>query len=637
MIEGGQTADERRVGSVVAGKYRLEDFLSRGGMGAVYRATHVMLVKPCAVKVIRPDLVTSPEFVRRFLREARAAAGLNHPNIVDVFDLGEAEDGTLYIAMELVQGRSLQEVIREEGRIPPSRIVHVMRQVASALALAHRQHIVHRDLKPQNLMVARDSGGRESVKLLDFGIAKTFDESTELTATGMMLGTPQYMAPEQVMGHAIDHRTDLYAFGVILYQMLVGEVPFNSPSTPALLMKHVNDLPELPSLRRPDLRIPTGLEAIALRCLEKDPARRFQSADELADALERALIESEVQASSSPASNAPTVALPRPSAPPLTPTASQAPTPAAQAAAPSATSQTPMAAPATGHVNVPAHTTWWRLPAVGLAAILIVTLAAWAAGVFRSSPPSRATPTAQSTEPSAPATQPPSTVPASTQTASESPAVAAPPPRDSGDAKASTRSSEPPSKPTAAPAPPPAVPSIWLECEGAREVCGPVSLAFEQAIENERLPVAARADAAEVLLAIRATAAQDREQKSGGLMWQQTFSIGVDGRAPRFRSAIPMPRARTLTFDSHFGRDAAFGVGRALATDAVAGIREFWKARVSQVSRPDSEAPLTLYPARCTCLLKARLREDSRWNDLVRPSQFPYSAIGLNRRVVNSK
>jgi eukaryotic-like serine/threonine-protein kinase len=287
VLEGHTPTEERLVGTVLDGKYRIEAYLSSGGMGAVFRATHVMLGKPVAVKLIQGDLVTSPEMARRFQREARAATSLNHPCIVSVYDLGQTGDGTLYIAMELVDGQSLKDEIRAQGRIEPARIVRLLRDVASALAVAHRHQIIHRDLKPQNVMLTRDSNGREVAKLLDFGIAKTLDEAqTQLTAAGFALGTPQYMSPEQAMGKEVDPRSDLYSLGVVMYEMLVGEVPFTAPSTSAILIKHLTELPAHPSKRRPDIPVPATLEAIVLRCLEKEPANRYQTAEEFAAALD---------------------------------------------------------------------------------------------------------------------------------------------------------------------------------------------------------------------------------------------------------------------------------------------------------------------------------------------------------------
>ena len=277
---------DARVGQTLDGKYRLDSQLGAGGMGAIYKATHLMLDKQVAVKLIKPELVTSPDLVRRFQREARAAGNLSHPNIAAAYDLGQTQDGTLYIAMELVNGPSLKDVIRTMGPMPVDRAIRIMRQVGSALALAHRHNIIHRDLKPHNIMLATDGQGHEVAKLLDFGIAKTFDEaSTQLTQTGFVLGTPQYMSPEQAAGRPIDGRSDLYSLGIILYEMLIGEVPFNDPSTPAVLVKHLTEIPAPPSIRRPDVHVSPELEAIALRCLEKDPAARFQSADEFLAAL----------------------------------------------------------------------------------------------------------------------------------------------------------------------------------------------------------------------------------------------------------------------------------------------------------------------------------------------------------------
>jgi serine/threonine-protein kinase len=277
-------AEEQAIGRTLDGKYRIDGFLKRGGMGSVYRGTHLLLNKPVAIKLIRPELVTSHDVVERFFREARAAARLSHPNIVTVHDLGQTEDGTLYIAMEIVEGQSLKDVIVEGGPWNPARALRFCRGVASALSVAHRNGIVHRDLKPQNIMVCRDSEGNESPKLLDFGIAKTLEpDSPALTSTGMVLGTPHYMSAEQAKGLPADQRSDIYALGVILYEMLVGKVPFDDKSIPSILVKHLTESPKPPSSLRGD--IPREVETLVLRCLEKDPQRRFQSADDLGKAL----------------------------------------------------------------------------------------------------------------------------------------------------------------------------------------------------------------------------------------------------------------------------------------------------------------------------------------------------------------
>ena len=277
--------EEQAVGKTLDGKYRIDGFLKRGGMGAVYRGTHLMLNKPVAIKLIKPELVSSTDVVQRFLREARAAASLSHPNIVTVYDLGQTTDGTLYIIMELVNGSSLKEMIVAEGAWEPKRTVRLLKGIGSALVLAHREGIVHRDLKPQNIMVSRDSDGNEIPKLLDFGIAKTFEPtSPALTSTGMVLGTPHYMSAEQAKGQPADQRSDLYALGVILYEMLVGRVPFDDTSIPQILIKHLSEPPTPPNAV--GANIPAELEAVVLRCLEKEPDNRYQSAEELMSALD---------------------------------------------------------------------------------------------------------------------------------------------------------------------------------------------------------------------------------------------------------------------------------------------------------------------------------------------------------------
>ena len=253
-------------------------------MGAVYRVTHVMLGKPVALKLIRPEIITSPEVVRRFQREARAASLLTHPNIVTIHDLGQAEDGTLYLAMELCAGTTLKDVIVAEGPLDPYRAARLCRAIAGALALAHKHRIVHRDLKPQNVMVARTAEGHETPKLLDFGIAKAVEtDGVTLTSTGMVLGTPRYLSPEQAKSLSVDGRSDLDSLGIIFYEMLVGHVPFDDPSIPSLLVKHMAEPPRPPSELRPE--VPAAIESIVLRLLEKDPARRFQSAEDLSAAL----------------------------------------------------------------------------------------------------------------------------------------------------------------------------------------------------------------------------------------------------------------------------------------------------------------------------------------------------------------
>ncbi len=283
VLEDRLPAEEGPIGKTI-GVYKVEGFVNKGGMGAVYRATHLMLGKPVALKLINPEVLTSPQVVGRFQREARVVSQLSHPNIVTVHDLGQTEDGILYLAMELVSGINLKELIDREGPLDPGRAVRLARGVATALAVAHKDKIVHRDLKPQNVMVTEDAEGREIPKLLDFGIAKALEsDGSTLTSTGMLLGTPRYMSPEQAKGTEVDGRSDLYSLGIMLYEMLVGTVPFDAPSIPAVLIKHQSEVPTPPSKLRPGL--PAELQAVVLRLLEKDPARRFANAAALSDAL----------------------------------------------------------------------------------------------------------------------------------------------------------------------------------------------------------------------------------------------------------------------------------------------------------------------------------------------------------------
>ncbi len=249
------------------------------------RGTHILLNKPVAVKLIRPELVTSQDIVERFFREARAAAKLSHPNIVTVHDLGQEKDGTLYIAMEIVDGQSLEGLDRRPGPVGVgARPPFLSRGRERSFGRASERDRPPRSRSPRTSWCSSDSDGNESPKLLDFGIAKTLEpDSPALTSTGMVLGTPHYMSSEQAKGMPADQRSDIYALGVILYEMLVGKVPFDDKSIPSILVKHLTEAPRPPSSLRGD--IPREVETLVLRCLEKDPEKRFQTADDLGTAL----------------------------------------------------------------------------------------------------------------------------------------------------------------------------------------------------------------------------------------------------------------------------------------------------------------------------------------------------------------
>jgi serine/threonine-protein kinase len=276
------------IGRVLGGRYRLAERLGQGGMGTVYRATHTLMDKPVAVKILRGELATDAEAVARFHREARSASRLDHDHCIRVTDFGQSEDGLLYLAMELLDGISLGQVVRR-GPLAASRAAAIGLAIAEALAHAHEQGIIHRDLKPDNVFLARRNKGREIVKVLDFGLAKLASDSAlgpSITRDGTVFGTPEYMAPEQAEGEKLDGRTDIYALGIMLYQLLTGKVPFSNANFVALLTMQVTELAVPPREARPDLDIPPALELVVLRCIEKRAEDRYPTAAAFAEALE---------------------------------------------------------------------------------------------------------------------------------------------------------------------------------------------------------------------------------------------------------------------------------------------------------------------------------------------------------------
>ena len=266
--------------TMVDGRYRAERKLGSGGMAEVWCAQDEVLGRRVALKLMGGRFAESPEFRERFRREAQAAAGLTHPNIVAIFDRSEW-DGTPYIAMELVDGRTLKELVTERGPLPPEIAISLTEQILRALGYAHRRGIVHRDIKPQNVIL----DGEGQAKVADFGIARA-GETSEMTQTGAIVGTVQYLSPEQAEGHPVDRRADLYSAGIVLYELLTGQVPFDGEAPISIAIKQINEPPVPPRQLEPG--IPPALEDVVLRALEKDPGRRFQSAEEFVAALERA-------------------------------------------------------------------------------------------------------------------------------------------------------------------------------------------------------------------------------------------------------------------------------------------------------------------------------------------------------------
>ncbi len=283
---------EDRIGTALDDKLTLTGVLGRGGMGVVYRAHQHSVDREVALKLLHRGYADETDTVRRFLREARAASSLSHPNIITVFDFGQAEDGELYLVMELLTGRELYEELRAAGRLPAERVVHIATQVCDALHHAHERGLVHRDLKPENVFLL-DSGFqyRDFVKVLDFGVAKMRSVKPEesVTRTGTLFGTPAYMSPEQVLCEPIDRRADLYSLGVVLYELLTGRVPFRDKQVMRLLMAHVSEAPPSFAEACPGASIPPALEAVVMRCLAKNPDHRPATALALAEALVEAL------------------------------------------------------------------------------------------------------------------------------------------------------------------------------------------------------------------------------------------------------------------------------------------------------------------------------------------------------------
>jgi serine/threonine protein kinase len=274
-----------RIGKLIAGKYRLELVLGRGGMGTVYRATHTWTGRAVAVKYLHPDHAQDAGSVSRFLREARTAASVRHPNAVDVLDMGQDTDGSAYLVLELLEGSTLAEHFAASKTMDPAALARVLVPVLEALEELHRVGVVHRDFKPANIFLARTSRGHLLPKLLDFGVAKVLDESAGLsTTTGIVVGTPAYMAPEQAAGMGdVGPWTDLWAVGAVLYQGLVGELPFAAP-TPSLMLVNVMTKAVAPlASKRPDLN--AALCAVVDRALTKDAKERFQTAADMAQAL----------------------------------------------------------------------------------------------------------------------------------------------------------------------------------------------------------------------------------------------------------------------------------------------------------------------------------------------------------------
>ncbi len=281
--------DDPLIGTTLPGGYVILELVGVGGMGRVYRAEQKILGRTVAVKIVHPHLLGDESASARFITEARAASRLNHPNSVGVIDFGR-NGGQLYLVMEFLRGRDLARVTYEDGLLAFPRIVDVLCQVMAALAEAHHLDIIHRDLKPENIVLEPMRSGGDFVKVLDFGLAKMREANSNITSPGLVCGTPDYMAPEQGRGDPIDARSDLYACGVVMYQLLTGRLPFEAESPTQVVLMHLSQPPADPNKVAPDRNIPQPLVDVVLKALAKNPADRYQSADEYSAALKAALV-----------------------------------------------------------------------------------------------------------------------------------------------------------------------------------------------------------------------------------------------------------------------------------------------------------------------------------------------------------
>jgi eukaryotic-like serine/threonine-protein kinase len=284
------------IGSTIDGRYIVESLLGQGGMGFVYAARHAIIDKRVAIKVLRKEHASDEAAAQRFIVEAKAASKIGHQNIVDITDFGvlppspgqgNREAGSAYFVMEFLDGPTLAKIQVQVGQFDPIRAIGITVQIARGLFAAHQKGIIHRDLKPENIFVLSRDGQDDLIKIVDFGIAKDKAHTKKLTQVGMVLGTPEYMSPEQATGQPTDHRVDMYALGCILYEMLIGDVPFKGENSTKTLTAHVFDPPVPPSQRRPDLNIPPALEAVVMRVLQKKPAERYSDMRELMNELDR--------------------------------------------------------------------------------------------------------------------------------------------------------------------------------------------------------------------------------------------------------------------------------------------------------------------------------------------------------------
>ncbi|HYV97570.1 MAG TPA: protein kinase [Gemmatimonadaceae bacterium] len=276
-----QNADGDLVGTVIAERYHVMKKLGEGGMGTVYLAEHVKMGRKSALKVMNPGMTQDPDAIARFNREASNASRLNHPNICAIYDFGETPDGLIYLAMEFIEGDSLTSIIEKAGALPPARAASILHQTADGLQVAHDSGIVHRDLKPDNIMIAKGRDGTDLVKVVDFGIAKAHtSDAQKVTKTGLVVGTPEYMSPEQLAGDKLDGRSDIYSLALVGFNMLTGTLPFPSTSAQESMIMRLTDNPRALREMKPDIQWPDALQTVMDKALARDVNLRYEKASE---------------------------------------------------------------------------------------------------------------------------------------------------------------------------------------------------------------------------------------------------------------------------------------------------------------------------------------------------------------------
>lgn len=282
--------DDPLLGVVVEGRYKIESIIGQGSAGTVYRAIQELIGREVAIKVLHDYLVSDKEFIARFTQEAKASSRLSHPNIITIYDFGQIPqvNNRPYIAMDLLKGTPLSDMLSERNHLSLSEALPLFKQVCGALAEAHRQGVVHRDIKPENIVLVERSGQKLFPIIVDFGIARLVQEESGITRTGTVCGSPTYMSPEQCTSSKVDHRSDIYSLGIVLYEALSGEVPFLSDELVKVMAMHLSDPPKPLSTVRKDLQFSDVVEGIVLKALQKNPDKRYQTMEEFADALDRA-------------------------------------------------------------------------------------------------------------------------------------------------------------------------------------------------------------------------------------------------------------------------------------------------------------------------------------------------------------